>query len=173
MRNRGITRDALIQIDLSSQSWEYASEMVLKGVCLKLRTAEVPVRFLKDREGRLSHMKRSGWLEPWRAGWVDLRAMLLHGADFFLLRPGLVFFFLGLLLTLPVTFGPVNLGPRGVIALLDDARHDPLSGRIAELLSGMYCPVHIRVTRRNTSVGCGCSVIIVASSSRACSSCRA
>jgi len=108
---RGITRDALMRIDLSSHSWDYASEMVLKGVCLRLKTAEVPVRFLKDRAGRLSHMKRGGWLEPWRAGWTNLRTMLLHGADFFLLRPGLAFFVLGMLLTLPVTYGPVSLGP--------------------------------------------------------------
>jgi glycosyltransferase involved in cell wall biosynthesis len=108
---RGITRDALGRIDLASQSWEYASEMVLKSVCLRLKTAEVPVRFLKDREGRLSHMKRGGWLEPWRAGWINLRAMFLYGADFFLLGPGLALFLLGLLLTLPVTFGPVRLGP--------------------------------------------------------------
>jgi glycosyltransferase involved in cell wall biosynthesis len=111
---RGITRGALNRIDLSSQSWEYASEMVLKSVCLRLKTAEVPVRFLKDREGRLSHMKRGGWAEPWRAGWANLRAMFLYGADFFLLRPGLALFILGLLLTLPVTFGPVTLGPVGL-----------------------------------------------------------
>jgi glycosyltransferase involved in cell wall biosynthesis len=108
---RGITREALTRIDLESQSWEYASEMVLKSVCLRLKTAEVPVRFLKDREGRLSHMKRGGWLEPWRAGWINLRAMFLYGADFFLLRPGLMLLLLGLLLTLPMTFGPVSLGP--------------------------------------------------------------
>ena len=49
---RGITRDAFARMDLQSQSWEYASEMVLKSVHMHLRTAEVPVRFLKDREGR-------------------------------------------------------------------------------------------------------------------------
>ena len=87
---RGITRDALIRIRLESQSWEYASEMVLKSACLDLHTTEVPVRFLKDQEGRLSHMKRSGWSEPWRAGWINLRSMFLYGSDFFLLRPGLV-----------------------------------------------------------------------------------
>ncbi len=108
---RGITRDALVRLDLASQSWEYASEMVLKAVCLKLKTAEVPVHFLKDPAGRLSHMKRNGWLEPWRAGWINLRAMLLFGADFFLLRPGLVLLALGLLLTVPVSLGPVPLGP--------------------------------------------------------------
>jgi glycosyltransferase involved in cell wall biosynthesis len=95
---RGITRDALVGIELESQSWEYASEMVLKAVCLDLPSTEVPVRFLKDPAGRLSHMKRNGWREPWRAGWINLRAMLLFGADFFLLRPGLALLSLGLLL---------------------------------------------------------------------------
>ena len=108
---RGITRDALVRIELESKSWEYASEMVLKSVCLRLKTAEVPVRFLKDREGRLSHMKRAGWLEPWRAGWINLKAMLLYGADFFLMKPGVVLMVLGLCLTLPGTFGPVTVGP--------------------------------------------------------------
>ena len=108
---RGITREALVRLELESQSWEYASEMVLKAVCLKLKTAEVPVHFLKDPAGRLSHMKRNGWLEPWRAGWINLRAMLLFGADFFLLRPGLALLALGLLLTVPVSLGPLPLGP--------------------------------------------------------------
>jgi hypothetical protein len=108
---RGITRDALVRLDLESQSWEYASEMVLKAVCLKLKTAEVPVHFLKDPVGRISHMKRNGWLEPWRAGWINLRAMLLFGADFFLLRPGLALLALGLLLMVPVSLGPLALGP--------------------------------------------------------------
>jgi hypothetical protein len=108
---RGITKDALIRIDLESQSWEYASEMVLKSVCVELRSAEVPVRFLKDPEGRLSHMKRGGWLEPWRAGWSNLRAMLVYGADFFVLRPGLALLALGLLLLALTTVGPVRIGP--------------------------------------------------------------
>jgi glycosyltransferase involved in cell wall biosynthesis len=108
---RGITREALLRIELESQSWEYASEMVLKSVCLGLKRTEVPVRFLKDRDGRLSHMKRSGWWEPWRAGWINLRAMLLYGADFFLLRPGFALLLFGLLLLLPETFGPIQVGP--------------------------------------------------------------
>jgi Glycosyl transferase family 2 len=108
---RGVTRAALVRMELESQSWEYASEMVLKAVCLKLKTAEVPVRFLKDPQGRLSHMKRNGWQEPWRAGWINLRAMLLYGADFFLLRPGLALLAVGLALTVPVSLGPVRLGP--------------------------------------------------------------
>jgi glycosyltransferase involved in cell wall biosynthesis len=108
---RGITKAALQKIRLESQSWEYASEMVLKSACLSLRTSEVPVRFLKDREGRSSHMKRGGFLEPWRAGWINLRAMFIYHADFFVLRPGLVALVVGLLLALPQTFGAVKVGP--------------------------------------------------------------
>lgn len=107
---RGITRDALVRMDLRSRSWEYASEMVIKSVHMRLRTSEVPVTFLKDRDGRLSHHKRSGWFSPWHAAWINLRAMFVYGADFFLLKPGLVVFALGLLLTAVLAGGPVTLG---------------------------------------------------------------
>ena len=107
---RGITRDALERMDLHSQSWEYASEMILKSVHMELRTAEVPVTFLKDREGRESHHKRAGWFSPWAAAWINLRAMFVYGSDFFLLKPGLVLMVVGLLITLPASFGDLALG---------------------------------------------------------------
>ena len=119
---RGITRDALVRMDLRSQSWEYASEMVLKSVHMQLRTEEVPIRFLKDREGRLSHHKRSGWFSPWQAAWINLRAMFVYGADFFLFKPGLVLLALGLLLTLPLSFGPITRRADHLLAALDAAR---------------------------------------------------
>jgi hypothetical protein len=98
-------------MDLQSQSWEYASEMVLKSVRMNLRTAEVPVYFLKDPEGRFSHHKRAGWFSPWHAAWINLKVMFIYGADFFLFRPGLLLLALGLLLTLPMSLGPVKAGP--------------------------------------------------------------
>lgn len=107
---RGITRDALLRMGLASDSWQYASEMVLKSVHMKLATAEVPVRFFKDPEGRLSHHKRSGWLSPWKAGWSNLEVMLTHGAEFFTIRPGALLTALGLLFTLPLSFGPIYIG---------------------------------------------------------------
>lgn len=108
---RGITLDGLRRMDLQSQSWEYASEMVVKSVRMKLRTDEVPVRFLKDQEGRLSHHKRAGWFSPWQAAWINIRAMFIYGADFFLLRPGFLVLLAGLMLTLPPSLGPVSVGP--------------------------------------------------------------
>jgi glycosyltransferase involved in cell wall biosynthesis len=107
---RGITREAFIAMDIQSTGWEYASEMIVKSVQMGLRTAEVPVHFLKDREGRVSHHKRAGWRSPWIAGWHNLRSMLVSGAEFFALRPGAVLLSLGLLLTLPLSFGPVRIG---------------------------------------------------------------
>ena len=108
---RGITRDALERMDMRSQGWEYASEMVLRSVHMQLKTAEVPIQFMKDREGRLSHMKRRGWREPWRAGWRNLRAMLIYGVNFFLVKPGAVLLFVGLALMIPLSFGPATIGP--------------------------------------------------------------
>lgn len=87
---RGLTREAFGRLALKSQSWEYASEMVLKAARLRLRIAEVPVKFYKDREGRLSHHRRMGWLSPWIAGWLNLKVMLVYSPDSFLLTPGIV-----------------------------------------------------------------------------------
>jgi hypothetical protein len=107
---RGITRDALLAMGLSSQSWEYASEMVLKSARMNLDTVEVPVDFYKDRDGRLSHHKRAGWFSPFQAAWINLRAMFIYKAEFFALKPGAVLFLLGLLLELPLSFGPIHIG---------------------------------------------------------------
>lgn len=110
---RGLTRSALEQIDLKSQSWEYASEMVLKAARLKLVTAEVPVKFYKDREGRFSHHRRMGWLSPWIAGWLNLKVMLVYTPDSFLLKPGIVFAAVGALISCALATGPVTIGGVG------------------------------------------------------------
>jgi hypothetical protein len=69
----------------------------------------VPVRFYKDREGRLSHHKRAGWLSPWKAGWINLKVMFLYAPDFFLMKPGWILFLLGLLLTVSLIAGPYRV----------------------------------------------------------------
>ena len=107
---RGITLDGFERIGMASQSWEYASEMVLKSVHLGLRTDEVPVSFLKDAEGRVSHLVRGGWSAPWKAGWINLKAMFVFGADFFLMVPGLLLLLIGLLPLCVLAFGPITIG---------------------------------------------------------------
>jgi glycosyltransferase involved in cell wall biosynthesis len=110
---RGLTRSAFEHIDLRSQSWEYASEMVLKAARLHLSTAEVPVKFYKDREGRESHHRRSGWLSPWMAGWSNLKVMLVYSPDSFLLKPGMFLSLMGALLSCMLAIGPVTIGGVG------------------------------------------------------------
>ncbi len=106
---RAMTREALDRIRLESQSWEYASEMVLKAAKQRLKIGEVPVRFYKDREGRLSHHKRAGWFSPWRAGWINLKVMFLYAPDFFLMKPGWIMLVLGLIVTISLVGGPFKL----------------------------------------------------------------
>lgn len=110
---RGLTRSAMERIDLKSQSWEYASEMVLKAARLNLVTAEVPVKFYKDREGRFSHHRRMGWLSPWIAGWLNLKVMLVYTPDSFLLKPGVVLALIGAFLALALAKGPITIGGVG------------------------------------------------------------
>jgi hypothetical protein len=110
---RGVTREALDRINITSRGWEYASEMVLKAARLKLISSEVPIKFYKDREGRLSHHLRVGWRSPWLAGWVNLKVMLVYAADSFLLKAGAVLLIIGLVLSLGLAAGPVTIGRIG------------------------------------------------------------
>ena len=110
---RGVTRQALDKINITSRGWEYASEMVLKAARLKLISSEVPIKFYKDRAGRLSHHLRVGWRSPWLAGWVNLKVMLIYAADSFLLVPGIALFLVGMLLSLGLAAGPVRIGKIG------------------------------------------------------------
>jgi len=110
---RGLTRPAFDRIDLKSQSWEYASEMVLKAARLKLVTAEVPVKFYKDREGRFSHHRRMGWLSPWIAGWLNLKVMLVYTPDSFLLKPGILVAAIGTVISCLLAKGPITIAGVG------------------------------------------------------------
>ncbi len=108
---RGLTKEALLQINLTSTGWEYASEMILKATCLGLRIDEVPVSFYKDREGRVSHHQRTGFWSPWVAGWSNLKVMLTYSPDSFLIKPGIGFMVIGLLICSILSFGKITIGP--------------------------------------------------------------
>jgi glycosyltransferase involved in cell wall biosynthesis len=105
---RGISIEALRKIHLEAPGWEYASEMIIKAVRLKLKTGEVPVRFYKDREGRLSHHRRSGWLSPWKAGWSNLRAMFTFAPDLLFVPLGILLFCFGFGASTLMAAGPIR-----------------------------------------------------------------
>lgn len=107
---RALTLDAYRRIDLVSQGWEYASEMIIKAVHLGLRSTEVPIDFYRDRNGRISNVKRGGWTMSWKAGWHSLRVMFVFGADFFLVKPGAVLTAVGLSGGLLLSTGPLAVG---------------------------------------------------------------
>src|SRR5260370_24166539 len=87
--------------------------MVLKAARLKLISSEVPIKFYKDREGRLSHQLRVGWRSPWLARWVNLTVMLVYASDSFLLKAGAALLVIGLVLSLSLAAGPVRIGRIG------------------------------------------------------------
>ena len=111
---RGVTLEAFKRMRMRSQSWQYAPEMIIKSLHLRLRTAEVPIVFHKDRDGRLSHYKRSGPFGAWYAGWMTLQALCTYGAAFFLFKPGLWLFGLGTVGVAALYNGPVDIGPIGL-----------------------------------------------------------
>jgi hypothetical protein len=80
---QGITRQAVMDMQLESQSWENASEMVLKAAAMRLRTAKVPVR-------RLTRMQREARFSPCYAGGLSMLATLVYRADSLMLKAGLV-----------------------------------------------------------------------------------
>lgn len=102
---RAMTLDALKKINIESQSWEYASEMVLKAASLDLKRTEVPIHFYKDRNGRVSQHKRAGWFSPWLAGWINLKAMFEYNPSFFLKGPGIAAIIAGAVLMMLVVLG--------------------------------------------------------------------
>jgi glycosyltransferase involved in cell wall biosynthesis len=110
---RGLTKNALFKINLTSKGWEYASEMVLKASRIGLRIDEVPVNFYKDREGRFSHHKRAGFWSPWNAGWINLKVMLVYSPDTFLIKPGLLLLLVGLIITILSITGNFFIGRVG------------------------------------------------------------
>jgi glycosyltransferase involved in cell wall biosynthesis len=105
---RALTLDAYKRMQLSSQSWEYASEMILKAAKLGLRASEVPVRFYKDPPGRESHLVRGGWTQPWKAGWITIRVQVLYAPEYFLWWPGWILLVLGSALCIALADGPIG-----------------------------------------------------------------
>ena len=101
---RGFTVAAVRQLELKTRGMEFASEMVIKATLKSLRISEVPITLHPDGRSRPPHLK------PWRDGWRHLRFMLLFSPRWLFIWPGLVLSLLGLVLAVPLTIGPVNIG---------------------------------------------------------------
>ncbi|HTP26167.1 MAG TPA: glycosyltransferase family 2 protein [Anaeromyxobacteraceae bacterium] len=103
---RAIGSDKFRELDLRSEGMEFASEMLLKAAVMDLKIVEVPVTLHPDRRGRRPHLRR------WHDGWRHLEFMLLHAPDQLLFMPGVALLVVGLVIGVPVSFGPVVIGKR-------------------------------------------------------------
>ncbi|HEV2416947.1 MAG TPA: glycosyltransferase [Terriglobia bacterium] len=80
---RGFSRKAFSRMSLRAPGMEFASEMVLKAACLRLRIAELPTTHFPSGRRGPRHLR------TWRDGWRHLRLMLLHSPRWLFFYPGL------------------------------------------------------------------------------------
>ena len=104
---RGFNRRSILNLHLQTTGMEFASEVVVKSTLGGLRVSEVPTTLDKDGRSRPPHLRSS------RDGWRHLRFLLIFSPRWLFLIPGAVAFFLGLLGTLFISFGPIILGDIG------------------------------------------------------------
>ncbi len=102
---RGFDRQAIEALGLRAAGMEFASEMVVKATLSGLDVAEVPTTLSRDGRNRPPHLR------SWRDGWRHLRFLLLYSPRWLFLYPGLILMALGILATLFLLPGPVEIRP--------------------------------------------------------------
>ena len=105
---RGFRRSAILSIGLHTSGMEFASEIVVKSCLSGLRIAEVPTTLQKDGRSRPPHLR------SWRDGWRHLRFLLIYSPRWLFLYPGVAALVLGLVTTLALLIGRIQLGSVGL-----------------------------------------------------------
>jgi len=100
---RAIDATTYRELGLSTPGMEYASEMIVKAAQRKLRISEVPIEY-RPRVGESK-------LQTWPDGWRHLKFLMLSSPTWLFMLPGLVMIALGAAVIVPLTFGPLDLGP--------------------------------------------------------------
>lgn len=101
---RALTMSAFERMKLESHSWEYASEMVIKSALCDMKMTEIPVSLLPDKKGRKPH------LNPFDAGWKNLRYIFLLASEFLFLKIGFFIWLLGFVLLHLLIRKPISIG---------------------------------------------------------------
>jgi hypothetical protein len=109
---RGLTTGLFKSLPFDEPGWEYAPEMVIRASQLATATSEVPIAFLKEPTGRVSHFRRGrfAWISPIRAGLGSVRVTLVHALDKILVRIGATVFLASTISVILMTLFDVNLG---------------------------------------------------------------
>lgn len=100
---RAFRRDVLPTLNLQSPGMELGVEMVAKAALYGLRVSEVPTTLSPDLRSRPPHLR------TWRDGWRTLRFFLLYSPRWLFFYPGLILILLGLVLSIAVLPGPLNV----------------------------------------------------------------
>lgn len=103
---RAFTKDAIHKMDLQTGGMELASEIVIKASLLDMKICEVPTTLSPDRRDHPPHLR------SFRDGWRHLRFLLIYSPAWLFLYPGIFLAVLGGLLSMLLSFGPVNIGFR-------------------------------------------------------------
>ncbi len=101
---RGIVKDSYNHLDLRTTGMEFASEMIVKAALNRMKIAETPVTLYSDKRQSPSHLR------TWQDGWRHLRFLLLFSPRWLFLLPGIFLMILGLIGTIVLIYGPVQLG---------------------------------------------------------------
>jgi glycosyltransferase involved in cell wall biosynthesis len=101
---RGFSRSEVLDLGLTTTGMEFASEVVVRFSLAGKKMVEVPTTLKKDGRSRPPHLR------SWRDGWRHLRFLLMFSPNWLFLIPGIAATLLGLLGTLMLVFGPLDLG---------------------------------------------------------------
>ena len=101
---RGIRRDAILRLGLSSPGMEFALEMIVKSTIGNLRITELPTTLHPDGRDRPPHLR------SWRDGWRSLRFYLLLSPEALFLYPGLTLVLLSGMTSIVLFFTSIQIG---------------------------------------------------------------
>lgn len=105
---RGYNRESILKLGLVTTGMEYASEMVVKATLNHLKIAEVPTTLKKDGRSHAPHLR------SWSDGWRHLKFLLMHSPNWLFMYPGAILFVIGLVLTIVLSIGNVQIGSVGL-----------------------------------------------------------
>ena len=103
---RGFPKAAIKKMDLQTTGMELASEIVIKSSILEMKTCEVPTTLSPDGRDRAPHLR------SFRDGWRHLRFLLIYSPRWLFFYPGILFLCIGVIGSLVLFFGPVDIGFR-------------------------------------------------------------
>ena len=103
---RAISMETYRNLRCVTTGMEFASEMVVQAIHAGVAITQRDIVY----HPRIGDSK----LQSFRDGWRHLRFLILHGPTVMLLLPGAVCWVLGLLLALPIAFGPIVIAGRNI-----------------------------------------------------------